>query len=161
MKLDVTRKSDLAAQALIALSTAGRKMKAEELAEEIGATKGFVPQVLAPLIARGYVGSEPGPTGGYFLRISLDSISVLDVVEAVEGPTDDGRCVLRDGICDPMDPCTLHHAWHDARQLLAYTLASESLADFVSARERSRRIRAEHQAKIGPPANQAAGRINS
>lgn len=147
MKLDVTRKSDLAAQALIALSAAGGKVKAEDLAEQIGATKGFVPQVLAPLIAKGYVGSEPGPTGGYLLRVSLDSISVLDVVEAVEGPTDDGKCVLRDGICDPSDRCTLHNAWSDARKLLAYTLASESLSDFVSARERSQQIRSDFQGK--------------
>lgn len=142
MKLDVTRKSDVAAKSLIALSSAGRKMKAEELAEIIGATKGFVPQVIAPLVAQGFVSSDPGPTGGYQLRVSLDKISVLDVVEAVEGPTDDGKCVLRDSHCDPADRCTLHNAWHDARQLLAYTLRSETLSDFVSAKERAERNRA-------------------
>ena len=121
-------------------------MKAEELAEIIGATKGFVPQVIAPLVAQGFVSSDPGPTGGYQLRVSLDVIveqpGQRDVVEAVEGPTDDGKCVLRDSHCDPADRCTLHNAWHDARQLLAYTLRSETLSDFVSAKERAERNRA-------------------
>lgn len=40
--------------------------------------------------------SEPGPTGGYVVTIDLAEVSVLDVIESVEGPTDTGRCVPED-----------------------------------------------------------------
>lgn len=40
--------------------------------------------------------SEPGPTGGYVVTIDLADVCVLDVIEAVDGPTATGRCVLED-----------------------------------------------------------------
>lgn len=127
MRLEVTRKTDLAVRSLVALSRAAGRLKAPEIAERTGATPAFVPQVVAPLVSAGWVRSDPGPTGGYALAAELDSLSLLDVIEAVEGPTDSGRCVLIDGACDAADPCSLHTAWQRARVLLLSELASTSL----------------------------------
>ena len=66
------------------------------MAETVGSTSGFVSQVLHPLVRQGWVRSDPGPAGGYSLAVDLTSVSVLAVIEAVEGPTDSGRCVLAD-----------------------------------------------------------------
>lgn len=127
MRLEVTRRTDLAVRSLVALSQAPGRLKAPEIAEQTGATPAFVPQVVAPLVAAGWVRSDPGPTGGYAMAVALDSLSLLDVIEAVEGPTDSGRCVLIDGACDASDPCSLHMAWQRARVLLLSELASTSL----------------------------------
>ena len=71
MRLEVTRRADLAVSALRMLHANGR-MKAGDLAVAIGSTPGFVPQVIGPMVKRGWVRSEPGPSGGYSLRASLD-----------------------------------------------------------------------------------------
>lgn len=120
MRLEVTRKSDLAVRALRALAgpEPGRRLKGPDLAELVGSTPGFVAQVMTPLVRAGWVRSEPGPTGGYSLRVDLDTVSVLAVVEAVEGPTDTGRCVLADRPCAERGLCALHTAWSRARQEL-------------------------------------------
>lgn len=118
MRLEVSRRSDLAVRGLLELAGSGERRKAVDLAERLGTTPGFLSQVLTPLVARGWVRSEPGPTGGYTATVTLDAISVLDVLEAVEGPTDTGRCVLQDRACSSEGPCALHQAWSEARATL-------------------------------------------
>lgn len=128
MRLEVTRKSDLAVRALRALADGGR-MKGPALAESIGSTAGFVAQVLNPLVRAGWVRSDPGPTGGYVLTTRLDTVSVLAVVEAIEGPTDSGRCVLADRPCNELGACALHGAWMRARAKLIEELDATSVAE--------------------------------
>ncbi len=123
MRLEVTRRADLATRALVALAASAHRMKAAELAERLDASPGFLSQALTPLVARGWVRSEPGPTGGYTARITLDALSVLDVIEAVEGPTDVTHCVLEDRVCAGGGPCALHDAWARARAQLLRELA--------------------------------------
>jgi len=129
MRLEVTRKSDLAVRALQVLGDSSHRMKGPELAEKVGSTAGFVSQVLTPLVRAGWVRSEPGPTGGYSSTTSLEGISVLAVIEAVEGPTDSGRCVLADRPCDEPGPCALHLPWLRARVELLNELDAVSVAD--------------------------------
>lgn len=127
MRLEVTRKSDLAVRALRVLNQLepGARLKAPALAELVGSTPGFMPQVMNPLVRAGWVASEPGPTGGYALAIGgLSEVSVLDVIEAIEGPTDTGRCVLVDRPCTDTGQCALHHAWQRARDDLLHELDS-------------------------------------
>src|SRR5438067_2141922 len=76
MRLELTRRTDLAARALAVLAAADRRLKAGEVAEALGTTTGFVPQVLAPLIRRSWVDSAPGPTGGYALTAELRDLAV-------------------------------------------------------------------------------------
>lgn len=128
MRLEVTRKSDLAVRALLALRAAGARVKGPELAEAVGTTPGFVSQTLAPLVRRGWVTSEPGPTGGYALGVDLEEISVLAVIETIEGPTDTGRCVLADRACGEEGTCALHVPWQTARTELLGRLDATSVA---------------------------------
>lgn len=122
MRLEVTRKSDLAVRSLRALSEAGRRVKANELADVVRSSSGFVAQAVNPLVRAGWVRSDPGPTGGYSLVVDLADVSVLDVIEAVEGPTDAGQCVLADRPCDEEGPCAIHAAWQRARAELLHHL---------------------------------------
>jgi len=136
MRLEVTRRSDLATRALVALDAAergpgGSRLKSAALAAAVGTTAGFIPQVLGPLVAAGWVRSDPGPTGGYSLAARLADITLLEVIEAVEGTTDAGRCVLADRPCTPAEPCALHEPWTRARGQLLGELAATTIADIA------------------------------
>ena len=111
------------------LEAAGGRVKASVLAAAVGSTPGFVPQVLGPLVKRGWVRSEPGPSGGYSLIAPLESLSVLDVVEAIDGPTDAGKCVVADRRCASGPLCAMHVAWSRARAELTASLASTMIAE--------------------------------
>lgn len=103
-----------------------RRLKAAELADTLGTTSGFVAQVVAPLVKAGWVRSVPGPTGGYTLSADAAELSVLDIIEAVDGPTATGDCVVEDRPCRPDDGCPLHEAWSASRAVLLSTLGATS-----------------------------------
>lgn len=129
MRLEVTRKSDLAVRALQVLADASGRVKGPALAEAVGSTSGFVSQVMNPLVRLGWVRSDPGPSGGYSLAVELGSVSVLAVIEAIEGPTDSGRCVVADRPCNESGTCALHVPWLRARAQLLRELDATSVAD--------------------------------
>jgi Rrf2 family iron-sulfur cluster assembly transcriptional regulator len=145
MRLEVTRRADLATRALTALAAAGRRVKAKELAEQLETTTGFVPQVLNPLVERGWVRSDPGPSGGYSSLVPVAELTVLDVIEAVEGPTDTGRCVIADRPCRSDETCLLHGAWEIARARLLEALAQTSVAELAEPRGPVRDTKNRHR----------------
>lgn len=127
VRLELTRKTDLALRALQLLALADETMKGEELAGSLETTAGFLVQVMAPLTREGWVRSIPGPRGGYEATDAVQDASVLRLVEAVEGPVRADRCVLRDQPCPAQIPCALHDAWVPARDALVYRLAATPL----------------------------------
>ena len=129
MRLEVTQRADLAVRALDVLGRTSARLKSGQLAAALGTTPGFMPQVMAPLVQAGWVRSEPGPTGGYELVVRPDQLSVLAVVEAVDGPTDNGHCVAADQPCSRRQPCALHTAWARARDELVGVLRGMTVAE--------------------------------
>ena len=127
MRLEITRRAELAVRALALLGRSER-VKASVLADGLGTTVSFVPQVLGPLVRAGWVRSDPGPTGGYRCVVPLSEVNVLQVIEAVDGATDVGRCVVADRPCQAADPCVLHAAWAQARTELLGVLQSTSMS---------------------------------
>ena len=63
MRLEITRRADLATRAMLILAAAADRTKAAALAEQLDTTAGFVAQAMTPLVAQGWVRSEPGPSG--------------------------------------------------------------------------------------------------
>lgn len=133
MRLEVTRRSDLAIRALLALHASADRSKAATLAEEVGTTKGFLTQVMNPLVQQGWVRSDPGPTGGYASAFDPDEVSVLAVIQAIEGPVDTGRCVLEDRACAQAGTCALHRPWSRARGHLLDDLGAQTLSSLIEA----------------------------
>ena len=124
MRLDITQRADLAVRALVVLDQSAARLKSSDLAAALGTTAGFVPQVMGPLVRHGWVHSVPGPTGGYEPLVEVDTLNVREVVEAVDGPTNSGRCVVADRPCEATEPCALHVAWGLARRQLLSSLAA-------------------------------------
>ena len=78
---------------------------------------------MRPLVEKGWVRSSTGPGGGYTLVADLESVSVLQLIEAMEGPAESGLCVLKGGPCNSADQCALHHPWTQAREALLTQLS--------------------------------------
>ena len=111
MRLEITRRTDLAIRALLELDGRSGRTKGSALAEAIGTSQGFLNQVMSPLVQQGWVRSDPGPAGGYLPMYDAGDVSVLAVIEAIEGPVDTGRCVLEDRDCADAGTCALHRPW--------------------------------------------------
>ncbi len=132
MRLDITRKSDLAIRAIRVLAEEGSVWKGLDLSSAVGTTPAFLNQVLAPLVRAGWIQSAVGPTGGYRYTGTI-APSLLAVIEAVEGPTLSGTCVLERGTpCFSVRggaPCALHDAWTRAAEALLAVLDATSVLE--------------------------------
>jgi len=98
----------------------------------VGTTPGFLSHAMLVLVQRGWVRSEPGPLGGYTATFDPEAISVLDVIEAIEGPTDSGQCVLESRACGETGLCALHLPWSKARMDLLTRLSMTPLSSLMS-----------------------------
>ncbi len=129
MRLTVSKRSDLAIRAVRYLDTHEGRVSGSEIAEAVGTSVPFLSQVLTPLVAEHWIDSRTGPTGGYALMDAGRAMSLLELVEAIEGPVIDGHCVLEDSACDGTDPCALHTMWSGARSALMSSLAGVRVLD--------------------------------
>jgi len=128
MKLVPTRRTDYAIRALIYLTnTETSPVSAASIGTAMEIPTGFLQQVLRELQLAGLVTSRPGPTGGYGLARPADAITVLQIVEALEGPLRSAECALRGGPCHWDDVCALHWVWSSARDALCDELAGATL----------------------------------
>ena len=129
MKLVPTRRTDYAIRALIHLANSdGFPVAASTIGEAMDIPTGFLQQVLRELQQAGLVTSRPGPSGGYALARPAEEITVLAIVEALEGPLRTSECALRGGPCHWDDVCALHWVWSSARDALCDELAGATLA---------------------------------
>ena len=133
MRLELNCESQYAIRALVLLAVeAGRSLSGREIAARTDVPERLLGRVLARLVAAEIVESRIGRTGGYTLRRSPESLSILEVVETVEGPTRSTRCVLRQQGCDPAAPCAIHPIWSSAQDGVIDTLGETSLAALVA-----------------------------
>jgi Rrf2 family protein len=136
MKLELKPRTELTLRTVAAL-TDGRRWRAKDLADRVGTTAAYLAHVVGPLTKAGWVHSAPGPTGGHRLVADLGTVSLLQLIEAVEGPSDDGRCVMANQSCPAPEPCAIHDTWLRARAALTAELASTSLHSITTGRAAS------------------------
>lgn len=131
MRLELTKRGDYAVRAMLALTT-GRgngPLSARRISGAMDIPVRFLPQVLADLQRAGLVEATPGRSGGYRIARDPVSISLLEVIEAVEG---DGRrqtCVLRGGPCGLDGTCDVHDVFFAGQEAIRSTFAAATLAE--------------------------------
>lgn len=91
----------------------------------------FLPQVMGDLARAGLVESQPGRRGGYRLARRPRDISLLAIIEAVEGDSRRRTCVLRGGPCRRDGVCDVHEVFFGAQDALLSRLEAASLAEVV------------------------------
>jgi Rrf2 family protein len=129
MKIVPTRRTDYAIRALVYLAREeGQMVTATTLSEEMTIPKGFLHQILPILQRSGLVTSRPGRTGGYLLARPSAEVTLLDIVEATEGPLEDSDCALKGGPCHWEEVCALHWVWSAAKEAFAAELRKATLA---------------------------------
>ena len=129
MKLTPTNRTDYGIRALIYLANHdGAHAKAADIGATMDIPIGFLQQVLQELQRAHLVSSRSGPSGGYLLARPPDEITILEVVETLEGPIQTSECALRGGPCHWDQVCAMHWVWSSAREALSSSLRAATLA---------------------------------
>jgi Rrf2 family protein len=129
MRLELTRRGDYAVRTMIFLARSGAAIvPADRIAGEMGIPSRFTREVLHDLDAAGLVKAMTGRSGGYRLVRPAESVSLLEVIEAVEGDSRRRTCVLRGAPCGQDGFCDVHRVFFEAQEALLARLAATTVA---------------------------------
>lgn len=130
MRLELTKRGDYAVRAMIALACDGAGLlSARSIAAEMAIPPRFLPQVMGDLVRADLVEGVTGRSGGYRLATAAADVSLLTIIEAVEGTSRRETCVLRGGPCGRDGACAVHAAFCAAEEAMIGELDSVTLAD--------------------------------
>ena len=136
MRFEMTKRADYAVRSVLALARVpdGERRSVRHLAAEQNIPARFLPQVMRDLVAAGIVEGTVGRSGGYRLARQATEISLLEIVEAIEG---DGRrrmCVLRNAPCGLDRTCDVHAVFEAAQADVLKRLHDTSVAATIGDR---------------------------
>ena len=106
-------------------------LSASELAERAGLEVPTVAKLLKPLAQAGLVEGFRGANGGYKLARDAADISLVEIVEAMEGPLGMTECSVHAGQCGIEDSCGVRANWRRINDVVADALRGVSLAQML------------------------------
>lgn len=130
-----SRSSEYAIRAFMHLAQApeGKFVMAKQIAEQENIPAHFLAKILQQLARKGLVRSSKGPTGGFCLRTPPAEISLVQIVEALDGLEEYQKCVSGLSECTDDAACGMHDSWKALRSRIMEYLEQTTIADLVKA----------------------------
>ena len=117
--MEITRETDYAIRCILYLSRKEESIiMADEISREMSVPKSFLAKILQKLAKAGVVTSFRGVKGGFRLAKKPKQITLLDIIEAIEGPAAMNRCALDASLCNFSGTCTVHPVWVKLRKMV-------------------------------------------
>ena len=135
--MQITRQADYAVRAVLYLAEqdgAGRA-PTSLIAREQKIPPSFLAKIVSQLSVAGMVQTSRGARGGVSLAREPKDISLLEVVEAIDGPITLNECVSDPSVCSFGDDCPVHSVWCGVQENLVRELAATSFADLMIGRD--------------------------
>ena len=131
--MQITRQADYAVRAMVYLAQIEPNEKAAtgRIAQDKGIPPSFLAKIVSQLSVAGLLQTSRGARGGVSLAKKAEEISLLDVVEAIDGPILLNDCVGESSACTHDDDCPLKPVWCDAQKMLVDHLSKANFAQFV------------------------------
>ena len=141
--LSTTSKYAIRAVIYIALYASPEKKKGlKEISAELDIPQPFLGKILQVLSRQQILESSKGPHGGFNLKKAAIDISLMEIVDIIDGTDAFNQCLIRTSSCKNDVPCSLHDKVAAYRKGLRSTLLTESIADLASEfRKGNERIR--------------------
>jgi len=131
--MQITRATDYAVRVMVHLASLppGEKVPLSALVGVSEVPGSFLSKVLQRLVHAGMVSSHRGAGGGFCLRVPRDKTTLLDVIEAMEGPLQLNLCLGKGQNCIRKSWCGVHPVWQKAQAALAQAFASVTLEELA------------------------------
>lgn len=129
----LSRSGEYAVRAMVYLAALapGETASIGEIAERQEIPEPFLRKIIQDLAHAELVVSNRGVFGGVRLASSAKEITLLDVIEAIEGPIYVNKCLMSSYTCNLLKTCPVHRVWREAGQKLAEILRSKSLEELA------------------------------
>lgn len=133
--MNISRKTDYALRMLSMLAESkGGLLSVRTAADQVNVPYSFARSIQHGLVQAGIIESLRGVHGGMRLKVDPSSITVRQVVEAIQGPLVMNDCTAEDGDCPRSGTCCYHPIWAGTQALVHNYLDSVTLDDVVNRR---------------------------
>ncbi|MDX9864849.1 MAG: Rrf2 family transcriptional regulator [Anaerolineaceae bacterium] len=122
--MQITKQADYALRAIryLAALEPGKRAATSFIAKEEHIPPSFLAKIVSQLSIAGLIATSRGARGGVSLARAPEEISVLEVVEAIDGPIALNECVLHPEICEFGDDCPIRPIWQESQAELVKRL---------------------------------------
>ena len=135
--MQITRQADYALRTIIYLSRLAPDEKAPTsiIAKKQHIPSSFLAKIISQLSVAGLIHTARGAHGGVSLAKNPKEISVLEVIEAIDGPVMLNECTTNPGICPFTDDCPMRVVWCDTRKDLLEKLETITFEQFSNRKQ--------------------------
>jgi Rrf2 family protein len=132
--LRLSKKADYALIALTYVAAENKPASAREIAEHHDVPVELLAKILQRLVQRGLLRSQQGIHGGYQLSRPADTVTVAEVVEAIDGPLILTVCGTTNERCEQFAKCNIRDPLHRIRDRIIGALMACTIAELASDR---------------------------
>jgi Rrf2 family protein len=132
--LRLSKKADYALMAMkhLAQRRDVPSSSAREIAESYDIPIELMAKVLQRLVRTGLLTSQQGTRGGYSLSRSSATISIADIIEAIDGPFSVTACSTENNDCEQYRKCSIRDPLWRIRERIAQALGTVTLAEMAA-----------------------------
>jgi Rrf2 family protein len=115
--MEISRRTDYGVRVILdlAMLEQGERAATQEIADRQNIPAPFLAKIISQLSLSGLVSTYRGSGGGVSLARPASEISLLHVIEALEGPVRLNRCAIEPSACPRDSHCPVHHVWAQAQ----------------------------------------------
>jgi Rrf2 family iron-sulfur cluster assembly transcriptional regulator len=131
--MEITRQADYAVRSMVHLADLplDSRVSTATISEAEGIPLPFLTKVISRLATAGLVTTSRGMGGGVSLARQPEQVTLLQVIEAVDGPIVLNQCLLRSGACEREPQCAAHDVWGEIQDRLVRELSSVTMKDLT------------------------------
>ncbi len=129
-----TKTGEYAIRAILflAMQPKGSLVMSSDIAEKEEIPAHYLAKILQRMAKYGYVDSYKGRGGGFKITNLAKKSSILEIVERVEGPVINLKCVTGLKECSDEYPCPLHEEWSELRDRIYNLISSRSVEEVAT-----------------------------
>src|SRR5688572_9232959 len=132
--MQITRQADYAVRAVLYLAKmkSGERVATGNVAKEQRIPPSFLAKIISQLSIAGLLHTSRGARGGVMLARDPKDITLLEVVEAIDGPIQLNECVGDDELCTFDKDCPIKSVWCEAQDELVARLRKTDFAQLLT-----------------------------
>ena len=131
--MQITRQADYAVRAVLYLARINGNQRAatSQVAQEQHIPPSFLAKIISQLSIAGLLHTSRGARGGVTLARAPKDITLLEVIEAIDGPIMLNECVGDSSTCTFDEDCPLRPVWCEAQNELVTRLKSTNFEQLL------------------------------
>lgn len=108
-----------------------KKIGIKQISKDLNIPTPFLGKILQTLAKQKLLSSTKGPHGGFGLGKSAEEISLIDIVDIIDGQDVFNKCLIRLEDCNNEEPCSMHYKYVEIRKSLMTLFNKEKISELV------------------------------